>query len=129
MMHALYDQICSICPLFSMHTHTIYRLCIFLHQHSIHSRPAGPHTLASLGGGASEYTVVVWPWAPAWLASPLDSVSRGAFGPGYTIFFYLQLNSSCTNTYTLKQVCINDFMLEPFCFGCSDILRSGRRPL
>jgi len=50
---------------------------------------------------------------------PLDSPSHR---PGFTAFFYLQLNSSCTNTYTLKLSYINDFMLEPLCNSGSEVV-------
>lgn len=55
---------------------------------------------------------------------PRSAVREPAIRPSFT--FRQQLNSSCANTFTLKQACINDFMLEPLCG--SDILRrcSGR---
>lgn len=59
-------------------------------------------------------------------SSPHSAVRDLAIQLSFT--FRRQLNSSCTNTYTLSRACINDFMLEPLCGGGSDILRrcSGR---
>lgn len=71
-----------------MHTTTVQG-----HQFSA----SKPTHLGRLGGGAFEYTVVVWPQASAWLGcqhlyfcSSGQSSSRRCQSPGYTVFLYLQ---------------------------------------
>lgn len=102
-----------------------------------HLHPHRPTHLGRLGGGAFEYTVVVWPRAPG-PARPglpaclpagvcaLAPFGQYAAGCCQRLSFTIrrQLNSSCANTYTLNGARINDFMLEPLCGGGSDILRT-----
>lgn len=85
------------------------------------SQPAGPHTLANLGGGASEYTVVVWPRAVAWLFSSGQSVSPSFCKPVHTTFLLPSAKQQLNKHIYVKQVCINDFMLERLKEDCSDI--------
>ncbi len=95
--------VCAFCQLLfahtHTHTHTHYMQCVHIYTTvQGHLIPASrPTHLGRLGGGAFEYTVVVWPQAPAWLAcqrlcfsSSGQSASQCCQRPGYTAFLYLQ---------------------------------------
>ena len=92
--------LCLLCQLLFTHTLTHYIQCVHIYTLTVQGHPipaSGPTHLGRLGGGAFEYTVVVWPRAPAWLAcqrlcfsSSGQSASQRCQSPGYTALLYLQ---------------------------------------
>lgn len=108
--------ICAFCPSHT-HTHTFVQR-VHIYTLTVQGHPvlaSKPTHLGWLGGGAFEYTVVVWlqplPGFPADVCALalLDSLPHSAVRDlTIQLSFALRqlLNSSCTNTYTLNQVYI-----------------------
>ena len=98
-MHVLYDQIARNASV-SVYSHARFIQNVYIYTPTVqgHRFPASkPTHLGRLGGGAFEYTVVVWLQAPAWLdcrhvcfSSSGQSASQCCQRAGYTAFLYLQ---------------------------------------
>lgn len=93
-------SLCLTCFCQLLFTNTHFIQCVHIYTPTVqgHRFPASkPTHLGRLGGGAFEYTVVVWPRAPAWLdcrhvcfCSSGQSASQCCKRAGYAAFLYLQ---------------------------------------